>query len=888
MALITGTNNERVDFRPPATAVAGQKAGSLTVTSANRSTFESYFNTYDIVYFDDLTIQTTVTIPSGKTMVVKNIFTMLDPATIIVGPNPTSGPTPGDPSYVNHSANPYNINETVSYSWDWGNNRGRSNSYDFPKYCFSSTDSMGRPIANDDGTVEARVASYIMQYLDWRVHRKGGGGGGNTQGGNSSKSRPTGDPFGDSGGQGYGRSNYVRQNNYFSLHEHSNGSVSASWGSYNARVIWRGLASRLQLWVWKAGTNSETDRIGFFDNDPSGTLEQFVISANIVNFSGQLFGSDSISWSWLTWSYPYSRGGAAHDNMSVKAINNNGGFNPAIHVKPTATISNQLHGGSQGGAGRVWVNGGYTPDPGRAAGGGCIKIMAQRVNVTGIIKAEGQKSRADIISSGYGNMQRGFTSISSMRTAVASGNIVADSGAGSGGFIWFVHDTIVGSFTPTVYLYGGLGKLIPYATDTDTAQGGGHGAGGMWRLDCPPGQEGTVYWYNQTSSETTKWTDGLHPSGVVATSLISQASGPIFTITITSNSSNISGSFLGVNTANSATTTATITCTNQLGSLVGGTAPVISIWKPGVDTSNQSLAIVNKQAMTVVNSTTGQYKYDYLYNTNSATGAPNGSTGTYTVQIIAGDASDNFSTTTSFFTVDLTPPTLTSPSGNIGTKAGGTATVTVSANDTQSGVKSVIAKVVTNSSTYTGTAPVDTTMTFVPPTTNTLGYYMANISVPSNATGSFSVYFIATDNVNNVTTYLQATPIVVSIDNVAPVITYAFEPDRAVFLPGETGKILIFCDETGGSPTVTIALTKGDNFFGDLPTYSGITFSKMFYPTGSTIPRYVFFVEFNIGLSSIGPINATITATDPAGNVRTSSVTNLMQIIRPSGILLMS
>ena len=48
------TPNIRVSFIPPTSVNAAQKKGGVTVGTSNKSTFEGWFASYDILYFDDI------------------------------------------------------------------------------------------------------------------------------------------------------------------------------------------------------------------------------------------------------------------------------------------------------------------------------------------------------------------------------------------------------------------------------------------------------------------------------------------------------------------------------------------------------------------------------------------------------------------------------------------------------------------------------------------------------------------------------------------------------------------------------------------------------------------------------------------------------------------
>lgn len=917
--------NQRISFIAPTSAAAGQKKGSMTVGTTNKSTFEGYFSSYDVLYFDDLNITVDVTIPSGKTIIVRNTFSLFHPCTINVGPNLTGGPKPGQDALVNHEPKPF-VEELKRY--DFKTASGQEIYYDNVNTIrVDGVDSNKRPIGARDDLIQSRMNGQLRANFDWRVHRKGGGGGGAQAGGDSSPSYFTGS--GDAGGGGSTRSRWVPTSVYF---------YDDIGGQNGWFLTIEGMHLRARYDVWEDGQDSTlpTDYpatmgkiAGHYDNfsGPTSTpLDEELmkdsqgnkfkglvnhalvkgngnpgISASGQNLSNKNWQSRGISMTGAT-----GYGGDTHDNLQVKKIAAEGAYNTT--VTPATPLDGLLHGGSRGGAGQAWTGSGYIADTSYAYGGGCIKIMAKIMNVNGIIKAEGQKSRSDIVSSGFGNLQAGDkVSIGSQATTINGGRIAADSGAGSGGTVWLVAQSFGTLFNPTIMVQGGRGKFIedPRSGYSGVKWGGGHGAGGFIRIDMGSWDNyWYVYYWNPTPDVTVPWGWGYEPALSIAQTIVSTNTAPNFTMTFSSTStpngiSNISPNDplkFGVDRSLSTSVTIIImTIVNQYGSLNGGVAPTISIWKPDVDSSIQSTAVVNNAAMKLIDDALGKYQYSYNvdYAGNLAVN------GTYQVKVIARDQDDNASEQWFLFAMDTQGPYPTKLFiNNVETKSGfgksgGSVPISVLVYDptpTPSSTKTVSLRIDLSSATYTGSPLSDIAMTKDTSYDGGAAYskWNGNIVLPANAAGTFGFYFVCTDNVNNILSSVATslgdlkTLGTITIDNAAPTITYTLDPNRTFFLPGETCKIKLVVVESSGMASVpTLTLSKADNYSGDLPTITAFSLASQ---SGTTY-NYTATITFGF---SIGSVNAVINASDAAGNSVSSTVNNFVQILRPSGILLLS
>lgn len=541
MAIINSTN-EVLSFAPPSgtpsAQIKGTYADSYEVTDSNKSTFLSWFNSYDTLYFGNLTISTNLNIPHKKTIVVNGLFTMYYPFTITVGPNTGTGLSPGVNVHVNYDST--DGQESSTYY---------------------------RDTTGLDDAVTSWKRYIKHNKFTWHHHRKASGGGHGSRGGDSSYSKASGSPW-------------------------TNISYFRTYGDFDNGPRWRVymlgcVISKAQLLLALTPTSHTWGSDSPYDITWTGGGEYMD-----SNGYGAGYNRDQVSF--LAWE---SRA------QGAPAINAYGisGSNPPT-VKPNEPINDNF-GGSQGGGGSKWNND-FIYDT-VSKGGGAIKIMAKSMYLTGIIRAEGERSKAYAINTGGGDGQYpGIVSVDTLRGAGyatdSTYKIVADSGAGSGGGIWLVCDKAVQIY-PGLSVAGGAGKLNMFFNNE--YMGGGEGGQGIVRIDYGSNMGSIGYWDAVSAGEP--WTTGTgypgNSSTIFQTLKEGTWAGPSITSSYTSDYL-VFGNTIVVDKSLTSPKL-NVTATNAFGAL--SVAPTISFYKP--DGTN----VISQQPMTASQSQTGVWTYSY-------------------------------------------------------------------------------------------------------------------------------------------------------------------------------------------------------------------------------------------------------------------------------------
>lgn len=755
MAIIK-SNQGRIYFIPPTGTPAGQIKGAYTdtytVTSVNKSEFEGFFTSYDTVYFGNLTISGnlgTINIPHKKTIVCNGRFLFThNTTTIVVGPNTVVGQNQGDASMINY--------------WPSQGN--------FPYVTPNRKGVIGSSTYNEGDAYAVTWAKYEnCSKFDWSVGRRGAGGGHGTNGWDSAWCENSGTPYKYSSG-------------HITIGPYTSGA------SYDHQVNYAPVLDSFKYYnnatgeVYYTGGSVVTDRTradyGQPTSDPS---ERYgVVNATLQGYfytsQGELGEpTSSTSYrsgvSWVGWR------GRAKKGSAWSGLGTYGDTNNAASVLPDAALTNDM-GGSAGGAGHVWdgSSAGFSSTGVTSYGGGALKIMAKICNIWyGGFAAEGQRSKCYLVNTGLGNRQYGIDknvddwaaeynaksentvkATTGRATSVSWGKIAMDSGAGAGGGLWFVVDTIE-NFGPYFSLAGGRGFLNYEGSEyggtvtpnsNGVGHGGGNGGNGVLRLDYGVKNASatistSLYWATG-GSQTITWGDAGN-SYRSYNSLTSMASGP--SIVISRSSTGLSSDSNYGKKTDGTQSSMTVTATNGFGAL--DATPTISIGK------NSTTNIANNASMTL--SSAGVYTYSWdipLLESES---------GSYNITIKATDQSYSSSTTSSSLYVDNTAPavSLSTPTTRTVYRAGEKFLLTIGVEERLG--TSVTLSLTPVASTFSGSSLSEFSVTNKTAwTTGTGGTYTLDYTVPVGG-GDISFTIAASDIFGNAKTITGSKPITVVI-----------------------------------------------------------------------------------------------------------------------------
>jgi len=744
MAIIK-SNQGRIYFLPPAGTPTGQIKGTYAdtyvVTSVNKGEFEGFFALYDTVYFGNLTISDglgTINIPHKKTIVCNGRFSFVKtsvsyPTRIVVGYNTVVGQQQGAHSLINYWPDPGN-SPYVNV-----NRKGEAGSRTYDS-------------ADSDYVTWMRYKN--CSHFDWSVGRRGAGGGHGTDGTPCQwpeSSGPTNQvkyaivprsigPY-DVGARYDYQWNYAPTVEAFKFYTTATGNVLEYGGSLQVDKDKPNYGEPIDGEQTRFGVVNATLQ-GYFYNS-SGPLGD-ATSSNIYQ-PGITYAAYSAR----------SKPGSAWSGLGTY-----GNTNKAADVLPDAALTDDM-GGSAGGSGQIWTEGSTNNFSGTVTsyGGGALKIMAKICNISyGQFAAEGQRSQCYLVNTGVGNRGYGIdknvdnwaadNGIATGRaTSVSSGKIAMDSGAGAGGGLWFVVDTIE-DFLPHYALAGGRGFLNYEGTASGGGHGGGNGGRGVLRLDY--GVKNTY----ATISTASFWATGGNQTTTYGeagnttrsyNSLTSMASGP--SIVISRTSTGLSSDSNYGKKSDGTQSRMTVTATNGFGAL--DIAPTISI---GKGTTNN---IANNASMTI--SSAGIYTYSWDIPLIEST------TGTYNITINATDQTYSSSTTSSSLYVDNTAPavSLSTPTTRTVYRAGEKFLITI-------GVEERVGSTVTLSltpvaSTFSGSSLSEFSVTNKTAwTTGTGGTYTLEYTVPVGG-GDISFTVAASDFFGNAKTTTGSNPITVVI-----------------------------------------------------------------------------------------------------------------------------